>query len=198
MVNINRVRAVWEGMPGGPGISTLYALNVASVAGPIHDFFNYIKGLLPSDVSISFPGTGDIIEPISGDLVGTWSHTFGADVVGTDTGVYSAPAGGIVHWETGDVLDGHRLRGSTYLVPLAGAAFDLTGSLSEDTLGVLRTAGEQLITYAASNMVVWHRPRVAHAATAYHPAVTDRAGGYSVFTASDVPDRSVVLRSRRD
>lgn len=198
MVNISRVRAEWTGFPGAPGISTFYGISTSPPLAAIHNFFAAIVGLLPSDVSIQVAGSGDMIDPINGDLMGTWSGTAPALVTGTDTGVYSAPTGAIVHWLTGDVLDGHRLVGGTYLVPLAGAAFDLTGSIASTPLTTLRTAAQDYITYAGGSTVVWHRPRVAKAATAYKPAVTARAGGYSVFSAADVPDRAVVLRSRRD
>lgn len=198
MANIQRLRVEWTGFPGAPGVSTFYALDAVALMSPLHYMFSTHKDIFPSDVTITALLTGDIIDPLNGDLVGSWSGGSWAPITGTDTGPYTAPAGAVINWQTGDVLDGHRLRGKTFLVPLGGGAYDLTGSIAATTLGYIQTVATYAANTALGNFVVWHRPRAARAADGSRPAVTYRAGGYSQVTAATVPDKSVVLRSRRD
>jgi len=198
MPNIDRVRVSWTGFPGAPGVSTFYALDGPAMLPHLKTYFDAMRGQIPADVTMTIENFGDIIEPISGDLVSSWVGEVQAPSVGEQNGQYAAPVGACVNWLTGDVLDGHRLRGRTYFVPLASAAFDLTGSINSTVLTAYRAFSETFRTDETGNFVIWHRPRVAKAADGSRPAVEARAGGYSVVTGSQVPDESVVLRSRRD
>src|SRR5674476_946106 len=110
---------------------------------------------------------------------------------------YAAPVGMCVDWNTGVVMDLHRLRGRTFVVPCSGAQFDVDGSPLSTAVSGLQSAGDALIA-ADGNLMVWHRPRAAKAADGSRPAVTARAGGYANVTTAHVPDKAVVLRSRRD
>lgn len=198
MPNIHRVRVAWTGFPGAPGVSTFYALNGTTFIPHLQIFLTGVAGQMPNDVTLQIENTGDIIEAVSGDLMGSWAGAAQTPIVGSQSGAYSAPTGAVVNWLTGDVLDGHRLRGKTFLVPLANSAYDLTGSLGAEPLGAYRDYARSLSEDYDPNFVVWHRPRAAKAADGSRPAVTARAGGYSVVTGSSVPDECVVLRSRRD
>ena len=157
-----------------------------------------MKGFFPPDVTVAIEPQGDIIEDTTGVLTGSWVGLQTADMIGGNLGAYAAPVGAVVTWVTGTILDGHRVKGRSFLVPLGGAAFDDTGSLESGTLASIRNAGTTLIAAEAGNFVVWHRPRAAAAATPTRPAVTARAGGHAVVTACIVPDKACVLRSRRD
>lgn len=164
----------------------MYTTNVATFRPAVKNFFDAIAPQLPADVTISYPVTGDIIDPLDGSLTGTWSAGALTDTTGSDSGVYSAPSGAAVNWNTGTVLSGHRLVGRTFLVPLGGASFDLDGSLGLVPLAALQAAADGLVVYSASTMVIWNRPTLVH------------AGGFSVVVSATIHDKVAVLRSRRD
>lgn len=193
---MNRIRAVWSGFIGGPGVSTFYSTDVTNDLPRIYAFFNALVSMLPLAVSIQVENAGDIIDETTGRLIGSWIGSVQPPVQGTTGGAYSAPTGLVVNWETGVVQDGSRLRGKTFIVPAAGTAFADNGTLNDSARENLRVPAAALA--AAGSLVVWHRPRAARPADGSRPAVTARAGGYASLSGATVADRAAVLRSRRD
>ena len=128
----------------------------------------------------------------------SWSEDSVLEVVGTAGGGYTAPAGAVVAWKTSTIADTHRLRGRTFLVPTSDSVYDTAGQLSVDAAAAIQVAGAALIAAEATGFSIWHRPRVAKAATAYHPAVTARVGSSALVTTCSVSQTIGVLRSRRD
>lgn len=198
MANVNRVRAAFEGFPGGPGVSTFYCLNPEAFLPVLRGWLQDFAGYLPLTVGVQVEATGDIIDSISGVLTGTWNAALPERVNGAATGSYAAPAGVCVNWLTGTVLDGHRLRGRTFMVPLGGSTFDGDGTLNAVALAGIRLSSSNFVTAAAANLVVWHRPILAGTLNAAGQPVAPRAGGHAVVTSSRVLDKVAVLRSRRD
>lgn len=193
---IHRIRCVWTGFPGAPGISTFYSIDAPLDLTRLHGFFQNITGLLPSVVTISIPNSGDIIDEVTGNLLGGWSGGSAATSTGTATNVYAGPAGAAVTWQTGAVVDAHRVRGRTYLVPLDAGAFDSNGTLTSTAVATLQGAAGSLLT--GTFFVVWHRPRAARAATGTLPALSAHPGSDVNITAATVADKVAILRSRRD
>ena len=195
-MTIDRIRCTWTGFPGAPGVSTFYSLAATADITTLHGFFQNIKPDLPADVTIEVPTSGDIIDETTGELTGGWSGGSGGTSTGEDSGTYPAPVGAAVTWETGVVMDAHRLRGRTFIVPLAGFSYGTDGTIDSAVLATLRGAAASLLT--GTQFVVWHRPRAARAADGSRKAITYRAGGYASWSGSSVKDEAVVLRSRRD
>lgn len=184
---LGRIRCVWSGFPGGPGVSTFYATDPLSMVGPLRTFFDGIKTLLPTDVTIQVPGAGDEIDDGTGDLIGSWSTTPPAAVVGTSVAVYAAPNGMCVDWLTNTVRGKRRLQGRTFVVPVTTAFMQANGQPNSTALTTLGTAGTTLVGSASTaGWRIWGRPT----ATA--------AGTSAVVTGSRVPTFWAVLRSRRD
>jgi|SRR5665647_825412 len=198
MVDLYRTRAVWTGFPGGPGISTFYGLVSGALVPNLHQLFVDLYTELPNDVSVQVQEFGDVIDDATGALTGAWSTTPVLPCTFNGGVPYTAPAGFLAHWLTTTILDGHRLRGSTFFVPGGGSIYDTDGSISATHLTAIKAACATFFAAASGDLAVWHRPRAAAPATAYHPAVTARAGGHGIVTGYSVPDKSVVLRSRRD
>jgi hypothetical protein len=197
MVNIERVRIAWTGFPGGPGVATMYAHDGAAAMTPLQAMFDQIKASLPTNVNIQVESYGDIIDPANGDLMGGWTGTAQDLLTGADGATYPAPAGGIISWTTGTIVDGHRLKGRTYLVPMGGASYQGDGTINTANVGSISAYALELVEAGEGNFVVWHRPRVAKAADGSRPAVTARAGSYGEITGGGLRDKVVVLRSRR-
>lgn len=186
MVDLHRVRVAWTGGPGGDGVSTFYCQDAATFLGPLATFFNAFFSLVPNDITYEMPTTGDIIDSVTGDLTGSWASGAGGGRSGDITTGYASPVGAMATWRTGAVVNGHRLAGRTFLVPLGSSVFDDTGDLTNTALGDLRGYAAALVTAGDANFVVWSRP---------HGAVS---GGWATVESSTVPDKAIVLRSRRD
>lgn len=184
-MSMHRVRCVWSGWPGAPGYTNFFVGTAIVNQTAIRAFFGALAGILPSTVSIQVPDTGDVVDETDGTITGVWSGTSSTLLTGLISGVYASPAGACVNWRSGLIVAGRRVMGRSFLVPLAGAAFQNDGTLSTSALGDLQSAATNLISALAGELKVWSRPR---------PALTGQA---ATVISSNVPDKAVVLRSRR-
>lgn len=194
---LQRIRVELTGFLGAPGVATFYALDAAALLTPLHDFWEDMAPGLVAQMDIQVVAEGDIITDTTGALTGAWVGTGQASVSGADGGVYPAPAGACVTWATDAVLDGARLKGRTYVVPLGGGSYQDDGSINTINLNRLRAAADLLVTAGAENFRVWHRPRKAREADGSRPAVEARDGGSAQITSATVADKVAILRSRR-
>lgn len=176
----------------------MYCLDPGTFLPALRAWWADIAPHLPISMAMQVESTGDIIDSVSGNLTGTWTGPVQAPVQGGGTSAYSAASGVVVTWFTGTILDNHRLRGRTFVVPVAGASYDVVGTLGELPLSDFRTSSVAFVTASAANFVIWHRPFLGAPATATRPARPARAGGHAIVTSSRVLDKVAVLRSRRD
>lgn len=187
----------WSGFTGGPGYTNLYFLNPEeptlairnTTATRVKAWFDALKVMMPSVVTIQFPTEMDEIDTATGDLTNTLPIDTIANAVGTQVGTYSAPTGACVNWATGQIVNGRRLRGRTFLVPLAGSIFQSDGTLNDANRTTMVTASTTLCSFQ-DNLVlaIWHRPTT--------PGGTD--GVAAQVSSASVTDKAAVLRSRRD
>lgn len=152
----------------------------------LHTFFNAITTWLPTSVHISFPSVGDSYNDTTGALTGSWTASSNADVVGGSLDSYAAPAGAVVNWNTAGIVNGRRVRGRTFIVPVARNGYDTDGTLSAAFVSALDLAASDLVTNSAGGLLVWHRP------------VGGVGGSAHSVTGHRVRDKIAVLRSRRD
>nr|CRY97235.1 hypothetical protein [uncultured prokaryote] len=204
MTLLYRVRARWTGFSGAPGYTVLHfrdfdspggdgggvtAAGAAAAVNRARSFFDAIKALLPTQVSINVDPEVDIIEDSTGVLSNSFTSTVTAAVVGTATASYSAATGAVVNWRTEGIRNGRRVRGRSFLVPLASSAFATTGQLATASVGTLTAAASALAAQSGSpDLFVYGRPTSAGA--------TDGVS-YVVSNAS-VPPMGAILTSRRD
>lgn len=191
---VSRVTAVWQGFPGAPGYTNIFfdAFGaddfVDAEVARVRSFFNSLLIRFPSSVTISVSPEVSIFDEVSGELLGySTADETPDDVEGQGSSSYSGPSGAVINWSTDTVNRGRRVRGRTFLVPLADAVYDSSGTLSTAALNDLRDAAEILMGDGdGPQFVVWSRPR-------------DGAGGaLAPVTSYRVPDMAAVLRSRRD
>jgi len=186
MATIERIRCQWSGFTGSPGLSTFYCTDAITLLPQVRTFFQAFTAFLPPAVVISFEPFGARIESTTGVLTGAWSTgVTPATVQGSSAASYSAPAGMMVNWLTTAVVNGRFLRGKTFLVPAAAAALD--GTPATAAVSALQAAAVAL-NGAGGNLLVWHRP------TTEAPT----SGAAFAVSSVQVPDKIVVLRSRRD
>ena len=185
-----RVPVSWNGAGVvGLAVNVLHFDGSNQSSPPVAGILSAYQGLataLPSGVTVSVPNAGDIIDDTNGQLVGVWAGTGGGTVAGSTAGARAAGVGACVSWQTGGIVNGRRLRGRTFLVPLTSGAWDTDGTFQTSALAQLVAFGAAL--RAAGPLAVWHRPTT--------PGGTDGTS-YGV-TGHRVSDKTAVLRSRRD
>lgn len=204
MVAIARVRTTWSGFNGGPGYTNLFFrdfagedqggsdITVAAATAAttrVRAFWNSISNYFPNDVRFQVDSVVDVLEDSTGELIDSLTVPALTAIEGQQAGSYSAAAGAVVTWNTASIRNGRRIRGRTFLVPLAGVSFDNSGGVLPAAIADITAAAAALAdTGSTPDLGVWARPSSATA--------TD--GRWAVVSGQRVPTKSAVLRSRRD
>lgn len=185
MAGMQRVRVTWDGLGGLPGLSTFYYAATSPAVADLTTFFSAIKGQFPTPLTWTIPSTGDVIDNATGALLGTWTGTGGGTVAATGAASqYAAGTGLRVRWLTGQVHNGRRVAGSTFLCPVITNTYSLSGSIDPTKLSIFTAAAAAYVA-AAPVKLVWSRGRTP-------------GDGVSVnINSYDVPNRVSSLRSRR-
>lgn len=199
MANLTKVVAVWSGFPGAPGTSTFYFNDTSTTYnGSIASLFAGLAPHLPTDVTITIPTTGDTIDEATGAITGNWIQPEEAPISGTDASGYAAPVGCMAKWSTADVVHGHRVKGRTFFVPITATQYQNNGTINTASLTPMTTAVTDFQISQDGSLVVWSRPFAGTPAVGTRPANPARVGSAHIVTSATMPDKAVVLRSRRD
>lgn len=204
MANILRVTAKWSGFNGAPGYSVLHfsVLGLGTDGGEFPDstyadgaaqktanFFSAIESLIPDPITITVEPEIEMLDETNGQLIEVFAAPSTPAAVGTNTGFYAGPVGAVVNWRSNAVRNGRRIRGRTFLVPLASGAYGQDGSLLPSSQATLQAAATAFgSTAAAPFLGIWARPTTSES--------TD--GQWAAIASSTVPTLAAVLRSRRD
>jgi hypothetical protein len=191
-----RCTMTWAGFVGAPGYTTLHFLDpdpitqagIDQTAARNNAFWQALEPHLPGPVTITMPTILEEIDTATGELLD--EHTFpgGTLADGAGSSVYSAAAGACINWNTVGIVNGRRLRGRTFIVPLQASSYESDGTLTTVARDALVTAGNNLANATTGiDLAVWHRPS---------PGGSD--GVAAGVTSCSVNDRGAVLRSRRD
>lgn len=177
----------------GPQVvgAAVSVLHFAGDVGPpdpaaIADAFVTLAPAIPAGVTMTVPGTGDVIEDTTGDLVDVWTAAGGETVLASGAATAAAGVGVCVNWLTGGIINGRRLRGRTFVVPITSTAFDSTGTITAPALSTFGSFANELM--AASPLAVWHRPTT----------VGGSDGNSYGVTSNRIKDKVSFLSSRRD
>lgn len=197
------VRTNWAGTSGGPGLTQLALLGAAGgdwnpggeqgAVDAVRTFWNSLVGLLPNELTLTVSPVIDVYNTENGELIASHvAPTPPANVVGTFTGVYAMATGVKVNWNTNQIRFGHRVKGATFIVPIGSTAFNNLGVVDSVTRGTIQTAANTLRNSLAANstpLAVWSRPKTVP---------IPRAGFATEVAASEVNEKTAVLRGRRD
>ena len=191
---IHRVTARWTGFQGAPGYTTFHfepftgGGDAGIERGRVRAFFAELDQLIGTGATITVLPTVEIIDETTGVLTGyIEDDTELAPVTAPTSGTSVGSAGAVINWQTSTVVNGRRLRGRTFIVPMRTVAFDTDGTLASNAITALNAAAEAITdSQFESNLVVWSRP--------------SNGGGGTVgpVTGYRIPDMAAVLRSRRD
>lgn len=203
MTALYRSRTTFSGLSGGPGVATMYFLDTDNMTENLQALWTGLKGVLPIGVTIQVENVGDIIESTTGALTGAWGGTVQSALTGASNQPYPAPAGYCINWLTGTILDGHRLRGRTFVVPVTSAFYQDNGTILDSAVADGNAAVTTFIIAESSSLVIWHRPFdgtpavPASGTKAAKPARPAHLGGHGLVTGGFIRDKVAILRSRR-
>lgn len=184
------------GYTGSPGYTKLkFAPNVT--AGPTTAEVNAAAAasrallaatasMMPSAVSYNCQSTAQVFSDAGVLQSEVGVGVLPATINGSGGTTYPGGVGGVIYWNTGAVNGGHKVRGRTYLVPLANAAFAGDGTLATALVSSLQTAVNTFVGSGTS------------------PCVNTRAlgkpgrvNGTIQILSGTVKDRTAFLRTRR-
>lgn len=212
MTEILRVRTVFTGFTGAPGLMTTYFRNPTAVWNPgdeqlaldrIKDAFTGRHANFPFIWKWGTQGQVDILEDttgqVTGSLFGTPSGGAGASAV---SGLAPVASGVLVRWLTSNYVGGRRIVGKTYLVPVGNNTPAPDGTLTLGAHTEFDAWGAAMLNKGATalQMVVWSRPRPARAAgPSGKPTAQAARAGSSWFVTSAISNSNMcILTSRRD
>lgn len=190
----SQLTARYNGFTGAPGwirmkfFGALTAAEATTAAANWKTFLNSIAAVMPTGSSISFDTTVGLYDDLGAQTGEVTISNPPAAINGSSAVAYAGGAGAVVNWVTNSFHLGRKVRGRTFLVPLTSAAFATDGTLAPAIQGGIQTAGAQ---FAVSSP----QPIISSVKTA-PGGVT--SGFVSNIIGATVPDRSAVLRSRRD
>lgn len=200
-MEIARIKARWT-IPGagtaysilhfrGAGIGEIDDADADAATMQTYAFFNSIKAYLPGVVKIDVLSDVEVIDDATGTMTDVRLSTTREQVVGGSgaSATWSAPSGACVTWNTGGVRNGRRVRGRTFVVPLATMAYGSDGTLDSTPLSTMQAAATLLAQpFSNRQLVVFARPTA--------PGAGD---GLSVpVTSARITDQAAILKSRRN
>lgn len=197
------VRTEWSGTSGGPGLTQMAILGAAggdwnpsgaqNAVNAVRSFWDSLKSFLPDEVKLQVMPIVDVYDRVTGDLVDSnVAATAPLSVQGTATGGYAGGAGLKVSWNTNQIRQGRRVRGSTFIVPVANTAFSLTGNIAAGAQTTVTTSAQALIAAlnsGATPLGVWSRPG---------PPSKPRAGFATEVLTGTCSSKTALMRGRRD
>jgi hypothetical protein len=211
MSNIIRVRTRLEYGLGSPGLMTNYFRTPSETYADsdaqlgvdrVRDALAAGTGLFPPALTFRVLGDVDVLDDVNGDnvnhLVAT-ERTFNGTGPG---GLGPLAVGLLMRLKTDAYVDGRRLVGRTYFVPIAGSLTTAPVVPSSMT-DALKAIGDALMDTGVATLVpvIWSRPRPATAVGPHRPAGRARdfrAGSSAEVSSASGSTQYVVMTSRRD
>lgn len=198
MTTIARMRVTLTGsaVPGG-GVATFYssAPDVAGWPAAVKAFYTSIQSSTPGSLTVTVPSNGDTLDVATGDINGVWTATGGGSVVGAASSAYVMGTGARVVWNTDGIVDGRRIKGSTFIVPLLDGSLAGDGQLDDTFRTSLTGWATTLIAAVPDDFLIYSRPMPAREGA--HGTLPARDGTVSRILSASVPDKVSWLRSRR-
>lgn len=211
MSQIGRVKAEWSGFIGAPGYTNLFfglkGGTFAWSAAAAQEAVDSVKALLtytanyPTTVNIQVSPEVDVIDSDTGELVEFHTApTTPALITGTSTASVAGPAGACISWSTDGVHRGRKVRGRTFIVPLATTSYEPNGTIFPGFLTAIRTNASGYLTMARTLVEpnIWARPFTEPEVVGGPIPPTVVPGAAFRITSASVADKVAVLRSRRD
>lgn len=200
MGRIIRVKVNWTGFVGSPGYTNLIfeptvesdPITQTLVDAAVTKVQTWVSSLrldLPPAVVTGIDPQVAELDEQTGEIVGFWNATVSAAAPGTSaTTTFTSGSGFCISWSTQGVRKGRRVRGRTFVVPIAGNMYEADGSLNNARLTAWKTNADVLAGDANGiRLVIYARTP---------GAIIPDGGAYDVIS-STIKDRPAFLTSRR-
>lgn len=192
---VYRYNVEWAIPNAGPSISVFHFGHVGqqspeAAVTALREAFFAVRTYLPDEVTISFPPGYSELQNQTGQVVDFGSITPPAPVIGTNSNAWAGGAGVRLVWDTNVVARGRRVRGSTFLVPMAQAAFSNSGVVSPAAVTAINTAFNTYLSTAAASAT---RPMIYTRPLPGEPG----SGSGNHITAVNTAVRPATLRKRK-
>lgn len=201
MGSVGLMRALISGDIGGNGMSR-YAFELPGATPPVPgdcgtaytslmNLYQRINTLIPSDITISFDGNVEVLDPVTGAVQANVESDVTIDnVFGGMSGSYAAGVGARINWKTSSIFNRRFVRGCNFIVPLGSACYTSTGALTGDTTTAIAESAASYIndmTTGGLVPVIWGRPKTG----------TETGGHAGNIISGVVLQTPAGLRSRR-
>lgn len=126
MPTLSVIPVAWTGSPVvGPSFSVLHcqAGDENGFITASRAFFNGVASILANGVQITHPTAGVTIDELSGQVNGAWTASSVSAVSGSGGAAFTNGVGMRVKWPTIGVVNGRKVTGSTFLVPISNPNF---------------------------------------------------------------------------
>lgn len=198
-MSLYRVTVTTSGWTGGPGFaqhffqpdgdpSVVTSDGALRVVQQVQQAYFQASAMWPTVWIAQVSNAVDIINPVTGSLVSSFSVAGQTPITGAGGSNFGPAAiGMVVTWITESIVNGHRVRGRTFLSPI-GQQGDGDGSPTALQMSQSGTFATALRNFPNTfeDLVIWHRPKLTLPGSAH------------VVTGHRVRDKFAVLRSRRD
>lgn len=160
----------------------------------VNTFFTAVKLYMPSVVSLKIERDVELLSAETGNLITVLQSVDRAVLTGgaAASQTWASPAGVCITWNTAGIRTvtstPRRVRGRTFLVPLASGAFDIDGTVNSAAMTVFNNAATGLVgNFANAQFGIFARPTAG--------AVVP--GAFHTVTGHRITDHAAILRSRR-
>lgn len=190
-----RYNVEWTIPNAGPSISVFHFADgtqptIQAAVHALRTAFQTINRYIPDDITLNFPAEFVRVDARTGQTTEFLNLVPPASVVGGVSGGWAAGAGARLVYATDTVARGRRVRGATYLVPMASSVFGTNGQVTPTVIGEVTSAWQQFIadaTAAGTHLGVLSRPISGEPGTGFFARVTGVA----------VSPRAATLRGRK-
>jgi hypothetical protein len=160
----------------------------------VSTFFSGIMQYVPSVVQVKVESDVELLSAESGELITVLQSAERNVLTGGAAAnqTWAAPAGACITWNTAGIRTvtstPRRVRGRTFLVPLASGAFDIDGTINSVAMTALNNAATGLRgNFSNQQFGIYARPSKT-------PSVP---GAFHTITGHRITDQAAILRSRR-
>lgn len=195
-MSVGTILTTWTGGPSSPGYSVLNidtsgAVDADAAVAAVRQFWFERSVAIPDEYTLQVdPFISDFNEG-TGTLQGFIEASAApAAVPGQSAEDWAAGVGMRIEWRTSAIRNGRRVRGSTFLVPVAITTWLPDGSVDPASVAAVNASAQTLIdalAAAGAPLVIWSKP-----------SASTPVGDISLVSTPAASPKTAVLRGRRD
>lgn len=201
----------WSGFQGGPGLtvfhfgvpdlSTFGVEESNNAVSKVDAFRQSLVAQLPYGVSLTTDPDVEALDVATGSLQAIYSTSPAAASVSTQgqSQPWTAAQGAVITWKTNTIKNRRRMRGRSFLVPMAISITEMNGTLAPGfATGLNASAAALRAPTGSTRLFVYARPVKDFTIPGTDVSYTFAGGKAGEVIGHSVPDTVAVLRSRRD